>query len=50
MPDVGPYIKEHKGGRFYALAGEGGMVMNTNPKNDDQSLWRGKSLADWVFQ
>ncbi|MDE3254079.1 MAG: hypothetical protein KGO92_14860, partial [Bacteroidota bacterium] len=33
-PDVGPYIKEHKGGRPYALAGEGGMIMNTNPKNE----------------
>ena len=32
MPDVGPYIKDHPGGRFYALAGEGGMVMNTNPQ------------------
>lgn len=33
-PDVGPYIKEHIGGRPYALAGEGGMIMNTNPKNE----------------
>jgi non-lysosomal glucosylceramidase len=32
--DVGPYIKDHKGGRPYALAGEGGLVMNTNPKNE----------------
>ncbi|WP_119080703.1 GH116 family glycosyl hydrolase [Chitinophaga alhagiae] len=32
--DVGPYIKTHTGGRPYALAGEGGMVMNTNPKNE----------------
>jgi uncharacterized protein (DUF608 family) len=33
-PDVGPYIKEHVGGRPYALAGDGGMIMNTNPKNE----------------
>ena len=33
-PNVGPYIKERPGGRPYALAGEGGMVMNTNPKNE----------------
>ena len=33
-PDVGPYIKERTGGRPYALAGEGGLVMNTNPKNE----------------
>ncbi len=32
--DVGPYIIQHRGGRPYALAGEGGMIMNTNPKNE----------------
>lgn len=32
--DVGPYIKTHTGGRPYALPGEGGMVMNTNPHNE----------------
>ena len=32
--DVGSYIKTHIGGRPYALAGEGGMIMNTNPKNE----------------
>jgi non-lysosomal glucosylceramidase len=32
--DVGPYIKTHTGGRPYALTGEGGMVMNTNPHNE----------------
>lgn len=35
-PDVGPYIKGRPGGRPYALAGEGGMVMNTNPKNESR--------------
>jgi len=34
--DVGPYIKTHLNGRPYALAGDGGMVMNTNPKNEDK--------------
>jgi non-lysosomal glucosylceramidase len=34
MQDVGPYLKEHTGWRPFALAGEGGMVMNTNPKNE----------------
>ncbi len=32
--DVGPYIKTHTGGRPYALEGEGGMIMNTNPRNE----------------
>ena len=35
-PDVGPYIKERRGWRPYALAGEGGMVMNTNPTNEEK--------------
>jgi hypothetical protein len=32
--DVGPYIETHIGGRPYALPGEGGMIVNTNPKNE----------------
>ncbi|TWF32365.1 uncharacterized protein (DUF608 family) [Chitinophaga polysaccharea] len=32
--DVGPYIAAHPGGRPYALAGEAGMILNTNPKNE----------------
>ncbi|MCX8490918.1 MAG: GH116 family glycosyl-hydrolase [Cyclobacteriaceae bacterium] len=35
-PDVGPYIKEHTGGRPYAIAGEGGMILNSNPKNEEK--------------
>jgi uncharacterized protein (DUF608 family) len=35
-PDVGPYIKTHLGGRPYALPGDGGLIMNTNPKNEDK--------------
>ena len=44
-PDVGPYIKDHLGGRPYALAGEGGMIMNSNPGNEakpygDEVTWQ----------
>ncbi len=49
MPDVGPYIKNHPGGRFYALAGEGGMVMNTNPKQDDKPYGEAKAWQIGYF-
>jgi hypothetical protein len=44
-PDVGPYIKTHVGGRAYALPGEGGLIMNTNPMNEpkpfgDEVSWQ----------
>jgi non-lysosomal glucosylceramidase len=49
MPDVGPYIKIHTGGRFYALAGEGGMIMNTNPSNDDNPYGNAKAWQVGYF-
>ncbi|TKK72017.1 hypothetical protein FC093_03120 [Ilyomonas limi] len=49
MPDVGPYIKEHPGGRFYALAGEGGLVMNTNPHKDDKPYGEAKAWQIGYF-
>jgi non-lysosomal glucosylceramidase len=49
MPDVGPYIKQHPGGRFYAMAGEGGMVMNTNPANDDKPYGEAKAWQIGYF-
>ena len=43
MPDVGPYIQNHPRGRFQALTGEGGMVMNTNPKQDNKTYGEAKA-------
>ncbi len=33
-PDVGPYLKGKVKWRPYALPGEGGLIMNTNPNNE----------------
>jgi uncharacterized protein (DUF608 family) len=45
LSDVGPYIATRRGGRPYALPGEGGMIMNSNPKNEprpygDNETWQ----------
>lgn len=44
-PDVGPWRDAHKEGRWYAMPGDGGMVMTTNPKQEkdafgDASAWQ----------
>ena len=49
MPDVGPYIKKHPGGRFYAVAGDGGMIMNTNPGNDTNPYGNAKAWQVGYF-
>ncbi len=44
-PDVGPWRKAHKEGRWYAMPGDGGLIMTTNPKGNkdafgDPSAWQ----------
>lgn len=44
-PDVGPYIKTHVGGRPFAMEGDAGLIMNTNPHNEQNPY--GEEIDSW---
>ena len=45
-PDVGPYRQAHKPGRWYAMAGEAGLLMCSWPKGEAQRVQEG---CDFYF-
>jgi len=45
-PDVGPYRQAYKPGRWYAMAGEGGLLMCTWPKGEAERV---KENYDFYF-
>lgn len=45
-PDVGPFKRRHPQGRPYAVAGEGGLLMATNPKGLERAFG---NVSDWQY-
>jgi hypothetical protein len=41
-PDVGPYRRQYKGGRWYAMPGEAGLIMCTFPKGGEREARGGR--------
>jgi len=45
-PDVGPFRRKNTAGRPYAIAGDGGLIMSSNPRELHDAFG---NVADWQF-
>lgn len=45
-PDIGPFRQRNRAGRPYALPGEAGLIMATNPGNIDDAFG---NVSDWQY-
>jgi len=46
VTDLGPFRRKNRAGRAYAIAGDGGLIMSTNPKELQHAYG---NTADWQF-
>ena len=48
-PNMGPWREKHKAGRWYAIEGDAGLIMSTNPKNEPNPFGDGDTWQNIYF-